>query len=108
MHLRNAAVAALGAFTLLLALPNSASAATGEFHYKTSTGTTQLLLDPASEECVNLPETTAETPGSAPQNLTASTATVFTEFDCDGDDYIVMNPGKKLGDNVKVRSVVFN
>ncbi|MFK0237844.1 hypothetical protein [Streptomyces vinaceus] len=59
-------------------------------------------------ECIDLPHTTDLIPGHSPWNRTASTATIFTEYDCEGDNYIVMNPGKKLGLLVSVRSVIFN
>ncbi|MFF0217360.1 hypothetical protein [Streptomyces vinaceus] len=108
MRLRNATIAALGALTLLLAVPNSASAATGEFRYQFGTGADGSLLDPESGVCINLPEASETETARAPQNLTTSTATVFLELDCDGDTYFTMPPGKKLGDRLQLRSVVFS
>ncbi|WP_327072534.1 hypothetical protein OG196_05030 [Kitasatospora purpeofusca] len=58
--------------------------------------------------CINPPDTTEEAPGNSPQNLTISTATVFLETDCNGDTYSAMDPGKKLGEDTKIRSVIFS
>ncbi|MEV0193179.1 hypothetical protein AB0I39_32190 [Kitasatospora purpeofusca] len=107
-RLRIATVAAVSAGALLLALPTSANAATGEFLYKVGPGLPHGLTDPPSEECLNLPGATDEEPGHSPRNLTLSTATVFLDFNCEGDVYYVMNPGKILGVRLKVRSVVFS
>ncbi|MFE3582973.1 hypothetical protein [Streptomyces vinaceus] len=110
MRLRNAAVAALGAFTLLLAVPNSASAAVGEFNYKIGEGDgiLQSILDPESGSCINLAGTSETDVARAPGNLTDATATVFLESDCNGDVFYVMNPGKVLGSKLELRSVVFS
>ncbi|MFJ3789509.1 hypothetical protein [Kitasatospora sp. NPDC090091] len=108
MRLRNATIAAASAVALVLAVPTSATAATGDFLYKVGPGVPAGIADPASGECINLPFTTEDAPGFAPQNLTGSTATVFLDFDCNGDVFYVMNPGKILGDRLKLRSVVFS
>ncbi|MFG2622753.1 hypothetical protein ACGFXC_34590 [Streptomyces sp. NPDC048507] len=111
MRLRNATVAALGAFTLLLAVPSSASAADGEFDYTYGTNGTSLqgaLLDPAYDNCINIADATDLAPARAPYNRTNAPATVFLESDCNGDTFSTMNPGKKLGDTTLFRSVIFS
>ncbi|MFJ7276264.1 hypothetical protein [Kitasatospora sp. NPDC098663] len=107
-RLRLATIAAVSAGALLFAVPTSASAATGEFLYKVGPGLPQGLTDPPSEECLNLPGTSEDEPADSPRNLTLSTATVFVDFDCAGDVFYVMNPGKILGQRLKLRSVVFS
>lgn len=114
MRLRNTVAAALGALLLSAALPTSpAAAATGDFAY-TYVGLNGLNLrgelnDPNSRECINIPETVGSAlPAFAPRNYTNATATVFLEADCDGDTYYVMEPGKRLGDRLRLRSVVFS
>ncbi|WP_405427934.1 hypothetical protein [Streptomyces erythrochromogenes] len=115
MRLRHAAVAAFGAFTLLLSIPSSASAAVGEFQYRYtgSDGRTHLgiLLDPESGEChilpeVDNPETTQ--PAHSPRNLTTSTATVFTDTDCSGDWFTLRPLTGRGSERLKLRSVVFS
>ncbi|MFD0277696.1 hypothetical protein ACFVHB_27815 [Kitasatospora sp. NPDC127111] len=108
MRLRNATIAAASAVALVLAVPTSANAAVGEFLYKVGPGVPAGIADPESRTCINLFGATEEHPAFAPSNLTTSTATVFLDFDCSGDTYYVMNPGKVLGDRLKLRSVVFS
>ncbi|MFD9684493.1 hypothetical protein ACFY2K_27095 [Kitasatospora sp. NPDC001309] len=110
MRLRNAGVAALGALTLLLAVPGSANAATGDFLYKYGLlgGQEGLLPDPVSGVCLNLDGATDLEPATSPRNFTNATATVFLDTDCNGDVYYVMNPGKKLGPLFRIRSVIFS
>ncbi len=98
----------VGALLLALAVPTSAHSTTGDFLYRTSTGQEAGLSDQSSRVCVNLPDTTEEAPGDSPQNLTTSTATVFLETDCNGDTYSAVDPGKKLGEDTKIRSVIFS
>ncbi|MER7752043.1 hypothetical protein [Kitasatospora sp. NPDC097643] len=107
MRLRNAALAAASAVALVLAVPVSANAATGEFLYKVGPGVPTGLADPASRVCIDLPDIGTQ-PAFAPENLTDSTATVFLDSHCDGDVFYVMNPGKRLGDRLKLRSVLFS
>ncbi|WP_199272574.1 hypothetical protein [Streptomyces broussonetiae] len=111
MRLRTALACAVGSLALIVTLPTSASAATGSFQYAYTDpdGTRQeaSLTDPASGQCVNLPEVT-ERPAYAPKNRTDATAIVFLDPDCEGDTYYVMNPGKVLSDRLKLRSVVFS
>jgi hypothetical protein len=114
MRLRNTLAAALGALLLSVALPASpAAAANGEFVY-TYVGLNGLnlrgvLAEPDSRICIDIPETIgSELPALAPRNFTDSTATVFLDADCNGDVFYVMPPGKRLGDRLRFRSVVFN
>ncbi|MBV2155274.1 hypothetical protein [Kitasatospora sp. SUK 42] len=107
MRLRNAVLAAVSAVALVLAVPMSANAAQGDFRYKYGFGHTSGLFNPPSGPCIDIPEATEEEPAFAPENLTRSTATVFLDFDCEGEHYVV-NPGKKFSDRLKLRSVVFS
>ncbi|GAA1959443.1 hypothetical protein [Kitasatospora viridis] len=108
MRMRQAAVTAVGALALLLSAPTPAIAASGDFLYKTSSGQEATLADPQSGVCINLDGTSEQDPGHSPRNFTDATATVFLDTDCNGDVYYVMNPGKKLGDRLKLRSVIFS
>ncbi|MFJ3220071.1 hypothetical protein ACIPLC_29655 [Kitasatospora sp. NPDC086801] len=108
MRLRNTALAVASAVALVLAVPTSANAATGDFLYRVGPGVPAGLADPESGQCINLFGATEKDPAFAPENFTTSTATVFLDFDCNGDVFYVMNPGKKLGDRLKLRSVVFS
>ncbi len=115
MRLRRAAVAAFGAFTLLLTAPTSASAATGEFQYTVAgldgRPLRVVLDDPPSEECITLPEVAdpgASAPAHSPRNRTNATATVFTEPDCSGD-WFTLRPITGHGSaRLQLRSVVFS
>ncbi|KJS57329.1 hypothetical protein VM98_01330 [Streptomyces rubellomurinus subsp. indigoferus] len=108
MRLRNAVLAATSAVALVLAVPVQANAATGDFLYKVGPGVPAGIADPESRHCINLFGATEDDPAFAPENFTNSTATVFLDFDCGGDVFYVMNPGKRLGDRLKLRSVVFS
>ncbi|MFD7449717.1 hypothetical protein [Kitasatospora sp. NPDC059827] len=111
MRLRNAVLAVASAAALVLAVPMSADAATGDFLYKVgkhSAGTPAGMYDPESGKCIDVFGATEADPAFAPENFTTSTATVFLEAECNGDVYFVMNPGKRLGDRLKFRSVVFS
>ncbi|MFI8365218.1 hypothetical protein ACIGD1_34335 [Streptomyces sp. NPDC085612] len=115
MRFRRASVAAIGAFTLLLAVPQSASAAVGEFQY-TYIGVDgkphiRILLDPESRECITLPEVAdpnASEPAYSPRNRTTSTATVFTDADCEGDFFALRPLVGRGSENLKLRSVAFS
>ncbi|MFK0254376.1 hypothetical protein [Streptomyces sp. NPDC090445] len=115
MRLRNAAAAAFGALTLVLTIPTSAVAATGEFTYVYSglDGRPQvgILENPVSRECFTLPEVAdpgSSSPAHSPRNRTNSTATVFTEPDCEGDRF-TLRPFTGYGsERLKLRSVVFS
>ncbi|MFC9736241.1 hypothetical protein ACFWGM_37050 [Streptomyces roseolus] len=82
---------------------------TGVFNYRIP-GLVGLgaVLDPESSECLNIGEATAASPVDSPKNLTDQTATVFLDFDCDGDTYAVLPAGAIRGTTVQFRSVVFN
>ncbi|MFC8449552.1 hypothetical protein [Kitasatospora sp. NPDC057223] len=112
MRLRNAAIAAASAVTLVLAIPGSASATVGEFRYTyrdAGAENTGWLVDPPSGHCINLDEATDEEPAYAPKNWTVSAARVFLGSDCDeaGPDF-VLRPGGGASDRLLVRSVRFS
>ncbi|MCJ1676801.1 hypothetical protein MTF65_05445 [Streptomyces sp. APSN-46.1] len=115
MRLRSAAVAAASALTLLVAVPGSAHAANGTFSYTYIglDGQPQraALSDPESAECITLPEVAdpgSSAPAFSPRNRTDSSATVFTEPDCEGD-YFTLRPYTGYGsERLKLRSVVFS
>ncbi|POG44946.1 hypothetical protein BV881_24240 [Streptomyces sp. ZL-24] len=108
MRLRHSLAAAVGALLITVSVPNSASAATGEFLYRGPLLGSHSLDDPNSGECVNIPEATNLLPAQSPRNFTTSTATIFLDFDCDGDTFTVLSPGQTGGLLVKFRSVVFS
>ncbi|MEV7401040.1 hypothetical protein AB0N93_11670 [Streptomyces sp. NPDC091267] len=115
MRLRTTAAAALGALSLIVSLPGSASAADGHFSYTytASDGSRQtgLLVDPPSRECVTLPEVAdpeVTFPADTPWNNTDSTATVFSGPDCDGAYYTLRPNGGHASDRLKLRSVLFS
>ncbi|HEY8985481.1 MAG TPA: hypothetical protein VIU15_38660 [Streptomyces sp.] len=115
MRLRTTLAAAVGALALTVAVPTSASAATGQFFYVYSglDGSPQVaaLTDPRSGECVTLPEVAdpgASSPARSPRNRTDATAVVFTNPDCTGD-YYVLNPFVGgAGPRLELRSVFFS
>ncbi|MEU8778718.1 hypothetical protein [Streptomyces sp. NPDC048606] len=113
MSLRRAALAAAGAFTLLLAIPSSASAAVGEFSYTwiddDGVAHHRKLVDPREEDCITLPETPdiEAAPAHTPVNRTDKTATVFFEADCSGE-WVNLRPVNGAGNqNTLIRAVVF-
>lgn len=116
MRLRRASVAALGAFTLLLAVPSSASAAAlGEFQYSyvgpDGQSHIRILPDPESRECITLDEVAdpdITEPAHSPRNRTTSTATVFTEPGCEGDWFTLRPLVGRGSERLKLRSVVFS
>lgn len=79
----------------------------GDFSYKSAEGVSHELSDPDSERCINVLGATPLAPAHSPHNLVDKAATVFLDFDCEGDTYYVMKPGAKLGERLKFRSVVF-
>ncbi|MEW2296425.1 hypothetical protein ABZ719_27650 [Streptomyces sp. NPDC006743] len=109
-----AAGAACGALVLLLAVPGSASAATGQFRYTYTTAegydAVGFLNNPESGTCINLPAPGAapDAVSRAPKNRTDATATVFLDADCEGDTYYVLRPGAGASDRLLLRSVVFS
>ncbi|MFB7376371.1 hypothetical protein ACFC26_33120 [Kitasatospora purpeofusca] len=108
MRLHRTLGTTVGALLLALAVPTSAHSTTGDFLYRTSTGQDAGVSDQTSGVCINLPGTTEEAPGDSPQNFTTSTATVFLEAECAGDNHAALKPGAKLGEDFKVRSVIFD
>ena len=113
MSLRSLTVA-VGAALLLVAVPGSASAASGQFRYSYTTTdgyeAVGFLNDPASGQCINLTTPAAEpgTASRAPKNHTDATAIVFLGSDCEGDTYYVLPPGKGASDRLLARSVAFS
>ncbi|MFJ6011813.1 hypothetical protein [Streptomyces sp. NPDC092952] len=112
---RSAVAAALGALALIVAVPASASAATGDFTYVYSGHDGSLrpgyLVDPPSRMCITLPEVAdpaSSLPATTPLNLTGSTATVFTGPDCEGDHFSLRPHGGYASSRLKLRSVVFS
>ncbi|MCD9901070.1 hypothetical protein LUR56_15815 [Streptomyces sp. MT29] len=108
MRLRHSLAAAAGALLIIVSVPNSASAATGEFRYRGPLLGSHSLDNPSSQECINIPEATNLLPAQSPQNFTLSNATIFLDFDCDGDTFSTLSPGQTGGLLVKFRSVVFS
>ncbi|MFI0167581.1 hypothetical protein [Streptomyces sp. NPDC017095] len=117
MRLRSLAASAgtlTSALVLLLAVPGSALAATGQFRYSYTTAegyeAVGFLNDPAGGECIDLhgPGSEPGSPGRAPKNRTDATATVFLAAGCEGDVYYTLPSGAGAGDRLLVRSVVFS
>ncbi|MEV7866071.1 hypothetical protein AB0P17_08195 [Streptomyces sp. NPDC088124] len=113
MRLRTTLAAAVGALTLLVALPGQASAAEGTFSYVYTDIAGEPrpgeLVDPESRVCITIPQAAGEyvPPAHSPRNRTNSTATVFTGPECDGDHYS-LRPGGSASERLKLRSVVFS
>lgn len=114
MRLRHTLAAALGALTLVVALPASANAADGDFSYKfvglDGSPRTATLHDPSSPGCATLPEVAdpdASAPAFAPHNDTDTWAMVFTGPDCTGDSWTLRPHGHPATDRLKLRSVYF-
>jgi hypothetical protein len=114
MRLRHSVAAALGALALVVTLPTSASAATGQFSYQyvglDGQPRSATLHDPPSGECVTIAEVAdpdASEPAFAPHNDTDEWALVFTEPDCTGDSWTLRPHGRPATDRLKLRSVYF-
>lgn len=111
MRLRYTIASALGALALVVTLPTSANAAVGEFAYtyRAPGGAAVLggLHNPPSAQCFNLPGTTKASPAYAPQNFTTAQVTLFLDYDCSGEIFYAVGPGRILGDMLKFRSVSF-
>jgi len=108
-------VALMGATTLLLTVPGSASAANGTFRYtyvdETGMDQTGTLHDPSSGECVVIPEAEIEyfqESAHSPKNRTDATAVVFTNADCTGEWFSLKPYTGGASDRLKFRSVVFS
>ncbi|MFJ2772715.1 hypothetical protein [Streptomyces sp. NPDC087300] len=114
MRLRTTFAAALGALALVVTLPTSATAATGDFSYKyvglNGTPQSVTLHDPESPGCVTLAEVAdpdASEPAFAPHNDTDTWVMVFTEPECNGDSWTLRPHGHPATDRLKLRSVYF-
>ncbi|MEV7802818.1 hypothetical protein AB0O28_07705 [Microbispora sp. NPDC088329] len=114
MRLHSAVAAAGGALMLVLAVPGSASAATGQFRYsyKTADGYDAIgfFNDPESGRCIDIKGAGSDGTSAAyaPKNLTDSTATVFLDAGCMGDVFYSLRPGAGASERLLVRSVVFS
>ncbi|MEU6016777.1 hypothetical protein ABZ826_22795 [Streptomyces sp. NPDC047515] len=115
MRLRSTVAAAFGALALIVAVPASADAASGDFSYTYSglDGFPQIgfLLDPPSGVCITLPEVAdpaSSSPAHTPWNHTDATATVFAGVDCAGDYFTLRPNGGHASSRLKLRSVVFS
>ncbi|MFF7353867.1 hypothetical protein ACFZA1_14610 [Streptomyces filipinensis] len=112
MRLRHTVAAALGALALVVTLPSSASAATGDFSYKfvglDGSPQSVTLHDPVSPGCITLAEVAdpgSSEPAFAPHNDTDVWVMVFTEPDCTGDSWTLRPHGRPASDRLKLRSV---
>ncbi|MBB4889161.1 hypothetical protein WEB32_02500 [Streptomyces netropsis] len=113
MRLRHAIGGALGALALIVTVPTSANAATGQFVFtynrdgKTIEG---RLHDPKARECIDLDEVAKpdSTPAHSPRNRTNSIATVYTDLECEGESFALKAHSGYGGEGLKFRSVVFN
>lgn len=114
MRLRHTLAAAAGAALLLLTAPGAAHAAEGDFRYTfvDSAGKEgqATLHDPASGECITLPEAAVEytqPPAHSPMNRTDGYAIVFTNADCTGDQFRLRPHTGGASERLKLRSVRF-
>lgn len=113
MRLRHILAPACGAVALAAALISPAYAATGDFHYRyvglDGRPGTATLHDPASNQCITLPEVAdpnSSEPAFAPHNDTDEYAVVFTNPDCTGDSWTLRPHGNPATDRLKLRSVL--
>lgn len=110
----HSALAAAGALMLVLAVPGSAWAATGQFRYSYQTAdgydAVGFINNPPSRTCIDIQGAGSDGTSAAyaPKNLTDATATVFLERGCAGDVYYSLRPGAGASDRLLVRSVVFS
>ncbi|MER7935340.1 MULTISPECIES: hypothetical protein [unclassified Streptomyces] len=112
MRLLRSAAAVVGALALVVTLPASASAATGDFSYKfvglDGKAQSATVHDPRSPGCLVLPEVAdpgSSEPAFAPHNDTDEWAVVFTGPDCTGDSWTLRPHGNPATDRLKLRSV---
>ncbi|MEU4579498.1 MULTISPECIES: hypothetical protein [Nonomuraea] len=114
MRSHSALAAAAGALMLVLAVPGSAWAATGQFRYSYQTAdgydAVGFINNPPSRTCIDIQGAGSDGTSAAyaPKNLTDATATVFLERGCAGDVYYSLRPGAGASDRLLVRSVVFS
>ncbi|GAQ57695.1 hypothetical protein a10_07567 [Streptomyces acidiscabies] len=113
MRMRTALAATVGALALIVTVPTSASAADGVFLYVYSglDGSPQVaaLGNPASRECITLPEVanpSSSSPARHAYNDTDSTAVIFEGPGCTGSPTaLVPHSG---GERTEFRSVLFS
>ncbi|MEU4800771.1 hypothetical protein [Actinosynnema sp. NPDC023587] len=111
--MRFRAAAAVAAAVLSLVVPATALAAEGSFEYRFGypggPSWESELTDPASAECLDIPEVLGNEDAWAfrPRNHTDATATVFKDGGCSGEHYS-LRPGAKASDRLMIRSVVFS
>ncbi|QDQ13299.1 hypothetical protein [Streptomyces spectabilis] len=113
MRFRTSLAAALGALALVVTLPSSANAATGQFVFTYNRDGRTIegrLHDPEARECIDLDEVAKPdaTPAHSPRNRTNSIATVYTELECEGESFALRAHSGYGGEGLKFRSVVFN
>ncbi|PKV90150.1 hypothetical protein [Streptomyces sp. TLI_146] len=114
MRLRHTVGTALGALALVVTVPTSANAATGEFSYTyvDLNGANQFgyLENPLSGVCLEIPEATLPTqqPAFSAQNRTDKTASTFSEPLCQGTRYTVKARTGVGNARQKFRSVRFS
>ncbi|MDX3384430.1 hypothetical protein PV682_23615 [Streptomyces niveiscabiei] len=114
MRMRTALAAGVGALALIVTVPTSASAADGAFLYAYSglDGSDQIAIleDPASGDCITLPEVanpSSSSPARYAYNDTRSTAVVFENPDCTGEATALV-PHSGGGESTEFRSVTFS
>ncbi|QEV18055.1 MULTISPECIES: peptidase inhibitor family I36 protein [Streptomyces] len=113
MRFRTSLAAALGALALVVTLPTSANAATGQFvfTYNRDGKTIEARLnDPKGRECIDLAEVAdpSATPAHSPRNRTNSIVTVYSDLECEGESFSLRAYSGFGGEGLKFRSVIFN
>ncbi|MFD0888641.1 hypothetical protein ACFQ08_29245 [Streptosporangium algeriense] len=114
MRLHSVVAATGSALMLVLAIPGSASAATGQFRYSYQTAdgydAVGFINNPQSGRCIEIRGAGSDDTSAAyaPKNLTDATATVFLEAGCRGDAFYSLRPGAGASERLLVRSVVFS
>ncbi|WP_405714152.1 hypothetical protein OG264_33165 [Streptomyces xanthophaeus] len=115
MRLRNALAAALGAAVLVVAMPGSASAATGSLDFKygdVADPTEWQIQFPNLNECYAVPKVDgAYVDAYAPENRSNADAAMFLDAACEdpGEDgkEVLLHPGDTRGNEYHFRSVRF-
>ncbi|CAM5641405.1 hypothetical protein SAVIM338S_06282 [Streptomyces avidinii] len=115
MRLRNALAAALGAAVLIVALPSSASAATGSLDFKygdVADPTNAQIQFPNLNECYTVPTVNGVVVDAyAPENRSNADAVMFLDTQCydageEGEE-VLLHPGDTRGNEYHFRSVKF-
>ncbi|WP_406085814.1 hypothetical protein [Kitasatospora purpeofusca] len=115
MRLRNALTAAIGAAVLIVALPNSASAATGslDYTYGDAQNPTQWAIQfPNLNECYTVKGTDGQPVDAyAPENRSNADAAMFLDDKCEdpGEEgqEVLLHPGDTRDAKFHFRSVRF-